>query len=75
MSEEIKQPAPPTHSNVFSGEALEKLIKDGFKSNGVVHRFGMTWPCGHTGDAVEIVHESYGCVKACDKCGEQYGLK
>lgn len=75
MPQEKNELAPPYHANVFSGEALEKLVDKGFKSNGVIHNFKMRWPCGHEGDAIEISQRDYGSVKACYECARQYGLK
>ncbi len=78
MNKEEHKPAPPYHTNVVSGAALEKLAEEGFRSMGIIHQFNMKWPCGHQGDAVEIIngrHPEKGSLKACYTCAKQYGLE
>lgn len=74
MSEGPKEPAPPYHSNVVSGDAIKKLVSQGYRTNGVSHRFRMTWPCGHAADAIEVVGPGGG-LKACATCAQAYGLR
>ncbi|PIN73768.1 hypothetical protein COV20_06125 [Candidatus Woesearchaeota archaeon CG10_big_fil_rev_8_21_14_0_10_45_16] len=77
MPQEKNEPAPPYHSNVVSGPALEKLAEQGFRSMGIVHHFEMRWDCGHEGDAVEIMNykdQRQGSLKACYQCAEKYRL-
>lgn len=78
MSQEREhQPAPPHHSNVVSGEQCRKLAEQGWRdTDGVIHHFNMQWPCGHSGDAVQIRSgdPSKGSLKACAACARQYNM-
>jgi hypothetical protein len=62
-------PLPPYHSNVASGATVEQMKRDGLRFDGTIHHFGMTWACGHHGDAV-AVGDRFGTYKACRACWE-----
>lgn len=71
---EPKTPCPPTYSNVVSGKAAVQELRDsGYRDIGVIHHFDMTWPCGHTGAAIEVIG-SQGALKACEACARACGL-
>ena len=71
---EKESPAPPYHSNVVSGADVEKLVAANFRRKGVIHKFGMTWPCGHNADAEEVSNRR-DCLKVCVECADKYGLR
>ena len=75
LGNQSREPAPPTHSNVYWGDSVVTDIKNnGGKCTGVVHEFNMTWGCGHTGSAVEVHVPTHGTVKACVACAKEFGL-
>ena len=76
MANEQGGPAPPYYANVVSGEAVQKLVASGYRSEGISHKFGMTWPCGHTADAIEVSDpDRVNGSKVCATCAQKYGLK